>query len=139
LLSSRVLRAAVTAAFAAVPTVAVGACGDSDDASPGSAKKVAIRLTDAGCEPATLELGAGSTAFEVTNAGTGRVTEFELLDGARVLGEKEHLAQGTTGGFVLTLQPGSYTPVSTQQRRRFSQLVDALAEPLSRVAAKLQG
>jgi iron uptake system component EfeO len=33
----------------------------------------------------------------------------------------------------------SYDTISTQQRRRFSQLVDALAEPLSRVAAKLQG
>jgi iron uptake system component EfeO len=33
----------------------------------------------------------------------------------------------------------SYTAVGTAERRRLSQLVDALAEPLSQVAAKLRG
>jgi iron uptake system component EfeO len=68
-----------------------------------------VKLTDAGCEPASLKLDAGPTSFEVTNAGTARVTKFEVLDGAKVLGEKENLSPGLSGGFVITLQPGSYT------------------------------
>ena len=68
-----------------------------------------FRLTDAGCSPATLSLDAGRTTFTVTNAGTGRVSELELLSGARVLGEKENLVAGLSGSFTLTLQPGRYT------------------------------
>jgi iron uptake system component EfeO len=108
-LPSLALRAAVVAALAVVvPATLLAACGDSDDA-PAGAKKVAIKLTDAGCDPAALELDAGPTSFQVTNAGTGRVTEFEVLDGSKILGEKENLASGLSGSFVLTLQPGTYT------------------------------
>jgi iron uptake system component EfeO len=45
----------------------------------------------------------------VSNAGTTRVTEFEVLDGDRILGEKENLAAGLSGRFDLNLQPGRYT------------------------------
>jgi iron uptake system component EfeO len=101
-------RAAVVVALASVLTVTVAACGSSDDA-PAGTKKVAVKLTDAGCEPAAMTLDAGATSFEVTNAGTARVTEFEVLDGSRIIGEKENLSPGLSGSFVITLQPGSYT------------------------------
>ncbi|MDX6720133.1 MAG: iron uptake system component EfeO [Solirubrobacteraceae bacterium] len=68
-----------------------------------------MKLTDAGCEPATLKLDAGPTTFVVTNAGTSRVSEFEVLDGPKIIGEKENVAAGLSGDFTLTLQPGSYT------------------------------
>ena len=55
-----------------------------------------------------LKLDAGRTTFEVTNAGTGRVTELELLSGARILGERENLVAGLSGSFTVTLQPGQY-------------------------------
>jgi iron uptake system EfeUOB component EfeO/EfeM len=70
---------------------------------------VKVKLTDAGCDPAKLDLEAGRTTFAVTNAGTGRVSELELLSGARVLGEKENLVSGLSGSFTITLQPGRYT------------------------------
>jgi FTR1 family protein len=88
------------------------ACG-SDDAKDGSAssgsKQVAVKLTDAGCEPASLKLDAGRTEFKVTNGGTGRVSEFEVLAGSRVLGEKENLVAGLSGSFTINLKPGQYS------------------------------
>ena len=57
----------------------------------GSPDAVELKLTDAGCSPATLKLDAGRTTFKVTNAGTGRVSELEVLKGSRILGEKENL------------------------------------------------
>jgi FTR1 family protein len=105
-------RSAATAALAlAGVALLLAACGGSDNGGSASAgaNKVAITLTDAGCEPAALKLPAGPTTFEVTNGGTGRVSEFEVLDGSRILGEKENLVAGLKGTFTLNLKPGNYT------------------------------
>jgi iron uptake system EfeUOB component EfeO/EfeM len=89
-----------------------GGCG-SDSESSGTAgvddpRVVEVRLVDAGCEPAELTLPAGPTSFEVTNDGADAVTEFEILDGDRILGEVENLAPGLSGELSLTLRPGRY-------------------------------
>ena len=85
-------------------------CGSSASNAGGSgAKRVEVKLTDAGCSPATLKLDAGRTTFKVINAGTGRVSELEVLDGSRILGEKENLVAGLSGSFTLSMQPGQYT------------------------------
>jgi iron uptake system component EfeO len=95
--------------------VLLAACGNSEPAPPGAKqaasgpKAVEVKLTDAGCDPATLKLDAGRTTFKVTNAGTGRVSELEVLSGQRILGEKENLVAGLSGSFTLDLQPGEYT------------------------------
>jgi len=97
----------------------LAACGGSDTpaaspapstkpAAPGP-KTIEVKLTDAGCSPAAIKLEAGRTTFKVTNAGTGRVSELEVLSGARILGEKENLVAGLSGSFTLDLQPGQYT------------------------------
>ena len=88
--------------------VLLAACGSEEDAQAG-AKKVAVKLTDAGCDPAVLKVASGPTTFVVTNAGTSRVSEFEILQGEKILGERENLAAGLSGDFTLTLQPGTYT------------------------------
>jgi FTR1 family protein len=106
------VRSAATATLAlAAAALLLAACGGSDGGGSASAgtNKVAIKLTDAGCEPAALKLQAGPTTFEVTNGGTGRVSEFEVLDGSRILGEKENLVAGLKGSFTLNLKPGNYT------------------------------
>ncbi len=113
-LRARVRRRGVQSATTAVLLVLVAgvllaACGNSDATS--GTKKVAVKLTDAGCEPATLKIDAGPTTFVVTNGGTSRVTEFEILDGAKIIGERENIAAGLSDDFTLTLQPGSYTTV----------------------------
>ena len=94
--------------------VVLSGCGSSDNATGSAdqganAKQVEIKLTDAGCDPATVKTDSGRTTFKVTNAGTGKVSEMELMSGARILGEKENLVAGLSGSFTLNLQPGTYT------------------------------
>src|SRR3954453_19633181 len=84
------------------------ACGSSED-PPADAKKMAFKLTDAGCEPHAAKAPAGPITFEIENAGTSKVTEMEIMDGETVLGEKENLSDGLSGSFSLTLEAGEYT------------------------------
>ena len=37
------------------------------------------------------------------------MSEFEVLDGDTILGEKENLSEGFKGSFSLTLEKGAYT------------------------------
>ena len=90
---------------AAVAAASLAACGD-DDSKGG--RKVAVALTDAGCSPSHMRVPAGPTTFEVTNKGTGKATEFEVLQGSRILGEKENITEGLSGTFSLDLTPGRY-------------------------------
>ena len=69
---------------------------------------VEIKLTDAGCEPHDLTVPAGPLEFELENAGSAGVTEAEVLEGEKILGEKENLTEGLTGSFSLTLEKGTY-------------------------------
>ena len=70
---------------------------------------MSFKLTDAGCEPHAAKAPAGPITFNVENAGTSRVSEFEVLDGETILGEKENLSDGLSGSFSLTLEQGEYT------------------------------
>jgi FTR1 family protein len=102
---------AVAAIVVTAAALLLVACGSSDDdgAAAAGARQVAVKLTDAGCEPAQMKLDAGPTEFKVTNGGTGRVTEFEVLSGSRILGEKENLVAGLSGSFTINLKPGQYS------------------------------
>ncbi len=102
------LRAALIALGIGLVAVLAAGCGASEDA-PKGAKKMAFKLTDAGCEPSAAKAPAGPINFEVENAGTSKVTEMEVLDGETVLGEKENLTEGLSGSFALTLEQGEYT------------------------------
>jgi plastocyanin len=108
-LGTRVARTASTTTLLLLLVLALAACGSSGGEEAGNSKQVEVKLTDAGCSPATLKLDAGRTTFKVTNAGTGRVSELEVLKGSRILGEKENLVAGLSGSFTITLQPGQYT------------------------------
>jgi iron uptake system component EfeO len=79
-------------------------------ASPVLAKSQNVKVTidDDGC-PAKLAIKAGPTTFEVTNEGSGDVSEFEVLSGDRIIGEVENIAPGLEGEFSLTLKPGQYS------------------------------
>lgn len=68
---------------------------------------VKVEINDEGC-PAKLTTKAGPTTFKVTNNGSGDVSEFEVLSGDRIIGEKENIAPGLNGEFSLTLKPGTY-------------------------------
>jgi iron uptake system component EfeO len=96
------------AASVAIGSLLLSACGSSDDA-PAGAKKVSFKLTDAGCDPAQVEVPAGPLTFDIVNDGAAGVTELEILDGDTILGERENLSDGLSGSFTLTLDPGTYT------------------------------
>ena len=102
-------RTTILAATAAL-TLAVSACGSSrKHASTTGAKRLAITLTKAGCDPPGLVAEPGPTTFNVTNSNADAVSEFEVLDGGRILGEVENLTPGLSGSFTITLKPGTFT------------------------------
>ncbi len=102
------LRPSLTAAGIGLVALLAAGCGSSGDA-PAGAKKMAFTLTDAGCVPNTAKAPAGPITFDVENAGTSEVNEFEVLDGDMILGEVENLSDGLSGSFSLTLEQGEYT------------------------------
>ena len=115
------VRPRVRATVAGVAVVAapivllVGTLGGDKETSAavasagGAGKTVDVAITNAGCEPATLKLGSGPTTFVVTNKGSSKATEYEVIQGSRTLAEAENVADGLTRRFSLTLQPGRYT------------------------------
>ena len=88
----------------------------------GAAETVAVKLTDAGC-PKRIEAAAGPTTFSVRNLDATAVTEFEVLDGKRVIGEKENLTPGLSGSFSIDLEPGRYTTLCPNGDRERGVLV----------------
>lgn len=94
-------------AAASALAIGVSACGSSD-AAPAEAKTISFKLTDAGCEPHDAQAPAGPIAFEIENAGTSKVTEMEVMEGDKVLGEEENIADGLEGSFSATLEAGKY-------------------------------
>ncbi len=79
-----------------IGTAIVAGCGNDDD--PKGAKVVKVAISDAGCEPAALKLAAGPTTFEVTNKGSAKVTDFEVLEGKRILGDLLPQRRGVRAG-----------------------------------------
>jgi iron uptake system component EfeO len=102
------LRTLLAAAGLGLVALAAAGCGSSEEA-PAGAKTMSFKLTDAGCEPHDAKAPAGPVVFEVENAGTSAVTEFEVLDGDTILGEKENVSDGLSGSFSLNLEAGEYT------------------------------
>jgi high-affinity iron transporter len=109
----RVRASVAGAAVVAAPIVLIaGTLGgepSTSAAATGTAHKtVNVGISDAGCEPAQLKLASGATTFVVTNRGTSKVTEYEVVEGNRALAEAENVTSGLTKRFSLTLQPGRY-------------------------------
>ena len=78
--------------------LSISACGSSEDA-PAGAKKLSFELTDEGCLPHAAKAPAGPITFEGENTGTAKVTEIEVMEGDKILGEKENLSDGLSGSF----------------------------------------
>jgi iron uptake system component EfeO len=116
----RTRRLGVAAAIAAASLALIASgCSSSGSSSKGStgaaasgdmSSTVRIDLTAHGCEPKPAKVPAGPVEFQVTNSGAGSVSEAELLtsDLGHILGEQENLTPGLSGGFSLTIQPGTY-------------------------------
>jgi FTR1 family protein len=117
LLAPDAVRPRVRATIAGVAVVAApivliaGTLGEeagTSAAATGAHKTVSLALSDVGCDPGSLRLASGPTTFLVTNTGTSKVTEAEVVQGDRALAEVENVTSGLSGRFSLTLQPGRY-------------------------------
>lgn len=82
-------------------------CG-SDDDPPAGATTLSFELTDDGCSPRDAKAPAGPITFEAKGA-SASATELEVLDGEKILAEKENIAEGLDASFTLTLEQGEYT------------------------------
>ncbi len=114
----RTLTRSVSVLAVAGALAACGSSGSGGTSSAGSesgtkAPVVEVRLTDDGCDPNALTVPAGPTTFHVSNPDAAGVTEFEVLQGGRIVGEVENVAPGLDRSFSLTLKPGSYTTKCT--------------------------
>jgi FTR1 family protein len=123
----RVRASVAGAAVVAAPTVLlVGtlAGGSGRAVADGAQRRtVSVGISDAGCEPATLTLASGPATFTVTNRGSAKVTEYEVVAGDRALAQAENVTSGLTRSFSLTLQPGRYKLVCTGGSRGDGELV----------------
>src|ERR1700709_483310 len=101
----------------AVPVLLAAACGDDSKSSSSPAanggtsaakQEIKVTISDAGCAPREIPAKAGGTTFKVTNDGSAAVTEFEILDGTKILGEVENVIPGSDKMFSITLKPGTF-------------------------------
>jgi iron uptake system component EfeO len=96
-----------------VLSAVLAACGSSSGSAKAGGtedgRTFKLTITDDGCTPTSMKVTPGPATFEVSNTGSGAITETELLDGTHIIGEVENVAPGLTGEFSLTLKPGTYT------------------------------
>ncbi len=113
-----------TIVVSAAATLAALSIAPAASAAAPSAKAsvVKITLTDEGC-PKKITAPAGPTTFKVKNEDATSVSEFEILSGDRILGERENLAPGLSGEFSLTLKPGAYTTYCPGGEREKGKLI----------------
>jgi iron uptake system component EfeO len=128
-----------TAAAAAATTAAAGIAPVSGGASQ-------VRITLTGDNGGTCSLDyrtakAGPVTFTVTNRTATAITEIELQDHNRILGEKENLAPGLPAvRFTLTLGGGTYQiycPGAAQELQNFEVTGRAAAAPTGSTATIL--
>jgi iron uptake system component EfeO len=126
-------------ATAAASTTAPGIAPVSNGAS-----QIRITLTgDNGgtCSPDYHAAKAGPVTFTVTNRTATAITEIELQDHNRILGEKENLAPGLPAvRFTLTLGGGTYQiycPGAAQELQDFEVTGKAAAAPTGSTATIL--
>jgi len=100
----------VLLAVCAVALAGCGGSGGNGNDGAGGIPTLSITLMDAGCSPREATAKAGPLTIAVTNGGTSDVTRLELRtpDGI-ILGERENVTAGISGGFTLNLEPGRYT------------------------------
>ncbi|MEY2434707.1 MAG: high-affinity iron transporter [Acidimicrobiaceae bacterium] len=93
---------------ASIAALAIASCG-SDSSRTSVTGTVEISITDEGCNPAEVTVPSGPTAFHVRNNGADSISEFEVLDGGTIIGEKESLTPGLEATVTIDLKPGTYT------------------------------
>ncbi|MGZ4474335.1 MAG: iron uptake system protein EfeO [Nocardioides sp.] len=152
-------RKAAVSIVAALSLGSLAACGssNSDDkasgtggdatqaASQGGLSTVDVVLASGAngdtCTPSVTEVPAGPVTFSVKNESATGITEFELLQDQKIIGEKESLAPGLpAASFTLTLGGGSYQlycPGAATEAIDFKVTGEASAAPTGSAATLL--
>lgn len=76
-------------------------------ARPAAPGQVTVEVSDKACTPNAVSVAAGAPALSIKNTST-RAIEWEILDGAMVLAERENIAPGFTVVLTPRLEPGNY-------------------------------
>jgi iron uptake system component EfeO len=133
------IKAAAALLGALALMTAATACGSDDSSSSDSGDSgvatVDVKLTDDGCDPNAITATAGPTTFSVTNDGSSAVTEFEVLQNDKILGEVENIAAGFNRDFTLTLAEGTYDTKCTNGKNEFGTLTVAAASTTATTTA----
>jgi iron uptake system component EfeO len=80
---------------------------DSKTANTETAK-TNVLVTDKGCEPAEITVNAGKNTFTIDNK-SAIPLEWEILDGVKVIDERENIAPGFVQNLTTNLAVGEYT------------------------------
>jgi high-affinity iron transporter len=140
--SRRTTMAATTIMAIGLVAVLAGCGSGSGRGDAEGGDTVALKITDAGCEPANLKLPAGPHTFEVTNDGASKATELEIVKGGKILGERENLTDGLSGSFSLDLPAGTYElycPGADEARRPLVVTGSSTAQTDPRLGAAVRG
>jgi iron uptake system component EfeO len=146
---ARRMRTVLATGLAAASTAGLAACGRSapssserpaSAANSGDAHTANITITADKCVADRRSYAAGGITFNVRNQDATGVSEFELIDGERIIGEKENLPPGFAGSFSLSLNPGTYEmycPGATTARVPFMVTGTATSAPVTDTKALL--
>jgi iron uptake system component EfeO len=89
---------------------APGSTTDRLDGGSSAGRSATVTISAAhGCQLDRTRFAAGGITFTITNQDATAVSEVELLDGERILGEKENVAAGLGGRFSVHIGAGRYT------------------------------
>ena len=103
----------LVAAASVLGLLAAGCGSSSRQAQEASSDgtDVTVQITPQGCSGVPGSVAAGTVNFNVANKNAPKVFEVEVRtqDFSHILGEQENLIPGLSGGFSVTMQPGSYT------------------------------
>jgi iron uptake system component EfeO len=144
----------VAATALALTACASGGSGDDSGAAQKPAASVApvksgasqVKITLTGgsgdsCDVDHTSAKAGPVTFTIANTSSTAITEVELLQGQRIVGEKENLAPGLEPvKLTLTLGGGSYTvycPGADTEQQKFTVTGKAAAQPTGSVQTVL--
>jgi iron uptake system component EfeO len=95
------------AALLSFPATIGGQAFGQADAAPIAPGAILITLTDAGCDPAKVDVTAGKTTFNIKNE-SKRAVEWEILKDVMVVEERENILPGFAQTLTATLHAGDY-------------------------------
>jgi iron uptake system component EfeO len=100
--------AVLAGALTACSSSGTGKSGDPAKSTDPHTATVTI-TSDRGCVPDRTDFAAGGITFKIANKDATAVSEVELLDGQRIVGEKENVPPGLSGEFAVKVDAGTYT------------------------------